>query len=98
MLAVPVTDGRIEEGNSQSRWPVTDAVLVVVNESPGIDIRLPLLDAEYLPYRWSLSDRQVGGRRKAVDDLIVPLVEDGDSPIPTGKTREGEVSHRRRTW
>src|SRR5882762_2419967 len=66
-----------------------DASLGVVDERAGVDVRLPLLNRNVSQIEW-LSDHQVGGRRQAIHDLIVPLVEDGDSPTATGKTVEGE--------
>src|SRR5207253_580232 len=33
-------------------------------------------------------------RRQAIDQHVVPLVEDGDSPITIGKTGEGELTIR----
>src|ERR1035441_717244 len=74
--------------------------MVVVHESPGIEVRLPLRsrDVPHIANRrgggWprarGIWASQSGGSGKAVHQLIVPLVERGYSPTAGGKTGEGE--------
>ncbi len=80
--AVPQPDRGINEGNSRLAGLV-DAILVVVNEGPGIDVGLPLRGRDVPQVRGSAG--QPDGRRKAVHKLVIPLVEGGNSPIAIGK-------------
>src|SRR5262249_59184892 len=75
-----------------------------VEESPGGEVVLPSVnrDLSHVTDRarraGSVAQRGVGTaphanrRRNPVDDLIVPLVEDGDSPITRWNPRQGKCS------
>ena len=86
--AVTEPNGSVDQRNS-GLGGLREAILVVVNERPGIDVRLPLLFRNVSDID-GFAAGQVNGRRESIYDLVVPLIEDGDSPITIGQAREGE--------
>ena len=87
--AVAVSDGDVGEWNSRLVG-LRDAILVVVDEGAGVDVRLPLGRCD-VSHSDGLSAASYAHRcRKSVYQQIVPLIEYGDSPIARGKTREFE--------
>src|SRR5213075_946502 len=60
-----------------------------VEERSGVNVRLPLVHGNFAQVGGG-SASQPDGRRKAVHQHIVPLVEDRDSPIAIRQAREGE--------
>src|SRR5207253_8861108 len=75
---------------------VLNSVVVQVEEALGVDIRLPLVHGDLSQIDCASIDGVVepDRRRQAIDQHVVPLVEDGDSPITIGKTGEGELTIR----
>ena len=99
--AVAVANKGIDQRNPDLVC-VPDAILVIVNESASVDIRLPLLGAN-LPHlevgnaagaggRGRRGDAaHVGRRREAINDLVIPLVAEGQSPVAAGNAGKLEV-------
>src|SRR6266581_5307128 len=94
---VEVREAAIAEANVRrnQREPgfgaILDTVPILVKEALGVDIRLPLVGGN-LSHVDSCSTGEPDGCGKAVHEQVVPLVKDSDSPIPIGKTRQGERS------
>ena len=63
VVAVSVFDPRIDLGNPDLAG-VLDSILVVVNEEPGVEVRLPLLDAN-VPQVEGAKAAGAGGRGAA---------------------------------
>ena len=61
------------------------AVTVQVKEGPGVEVILPPVNP-YLSHVGRTATH-ADGRRNSVYDLVVPLVEDGNSPITSGDPR-----------
>src|SRR3979411_2352778 len=83
VAAIAVANVRRNQGESRF-VDILDAITVPVKEGLGIDLRLPLVQGKLTQIGCSAGEPD--RRRQAVHELIVPLVEDSDSPIPIGKT------------
>src|SRR5205085_9326281 len=66
-------------------------VAVDVDERPGVDVRVPLVNRNLSQILDHAIAGQCDGRRNTVDDLVVPLVEEGNFPIPRWNTGKVEV-------
>ncbi len=65
-----------------------DAITVYVDERPGGEIVLPAVNADFSHI--DVAARHADRCRNSVYDLIIPLVEDGKSPITSGDTRQSK--------
>ena len=101
---VPVQVGIVEVGiaavaepnvrrNQREPWfgVLTNTIPVLVEEGRSDDICLPLARGN-LAQILGCAAAQADRGRKAIHQHIVPLVKDGQSPDPIGKTRESERS------
>ena len=71
-MSIAVVNHRVVERNPDLiGFP--DSVPVVINERAGINVRLPLLDADIAKVQ-GFSWGYVSRRRETVNDLIVPLI------------------------
>src|SRR5207249_11187767 len=107
--AVPVQVGIVEVGiaavaepnvrrNQREPWfgVLTNTIPVLVEEGRSDDICLPLARGN-LAQILGCAAAQADRGRKAIHQHIVPLVKDGQSPAPIGKTRESERSIDRKS-
>ena len=100
-MPIPVVNPHIDERNPDLAW-IPDSILVVVDEGAGVEIRLPLLNPDIAHVQGGESAGARGGgrrghaphisrRRQTINDLIIPLVADGESPVPARNIAEPEV-------
>ena len=88
--AVAIADVGVDQREA-GLLTLRDAVAIRVDERAGIDVRPPLRGGEQLGCGVAVDPDRL---HEAVDDELVPLVEDGELPVALGNIRKGDLSVR----
>ncbi len=88
-----VAEADVGRNQRQTRLAVLrHTVAVQVDEGPGVEIRVPLQDRQVFDIDIPCIGSQFYCRGKAVDDLVVPLVEDRQSEGAIGNPGKAELT------
>src|SRR5205814_9462236 len=71
---------------------VRNAVTIAVDKSPGVDVRLPLVNRNLTKVQGTAGIGQSDGGRNTVHNLVIPLVKDGELPITLWNTGKVEIA------